>query len=54
MPGEELQRHHAVVWEVEEIDRVDDLLRRNVQVDYTEVVLQSMTDEYYATEIEFN
>lgn len=34
--------------EVKQVNGVDDLLGWNVQVDNTEVISQSVTDEYYA------
>jgi hypothetical protein len=52
MPGEELQRHHAMMRKMEEIHCVDDLLRRHVQVDDTEIIFQSMSDEDYPTGME--
>jgi hypothetical protein len=52
MPGEELQRHEAMMRKMEEIHRVDDLLRRHVQVDDTEIIFQSMSDEDYPTGME--
>lgn len=51
MPGEELQRHHSVVRKVKQINGVDDLLRRNLQVNHAKVVLQAMTDKGDATEM---
>lgn len=48
VPGQKFQRHHSVVREMEQINRVDDLLGRHMQVDYTEIVLQSVSDERHA------
>lgn len=50
MPSEKLQRHHPMMRKMEEINCVDDLLRRHVQVDDTEIIFQSMSDENYSAE----
>lgn len=48
MPGEELQRHHTMVGKMEKVNSINDLSWRHVQVDYTEIIFQAMSDEDYS------
>uniref|UniRef100_A0A182IMQ3 Uncharacterized protein n=1 Tax=Anopheles atroparvus TaxID=41427 RepID=A0A182IMQ3_ANOAO len=45
LPGEKAQRHHAMVRQVEQVHRIDDLLRRHDDVDHAEVVLEAVPNE---------
>lgn len=45
MPSKKLQRHHAMMWEVEKINRVDNLLRWYMQVNDAEIVLQTVSNK---------
>ena len=45
MPGEKTQGNHALMRQVKEMHSVDDLTGRHHQIDDTEIVLQSVTDE---------
>ena len=43
MPGQELERDHPVVRQVEEVDSVDHLFRRDNQVDHLEKKYQTLS-----------
>ncbi len=43
MPGQELERDHPVVRQVEEVDSVDHLFRRDNQVDHLEKKFQTLS-----------